>query len=70
MRKSALRICEIKGTDQLLGNGLADQRLCFCYIDKTIPLIYKSEISSLWPSSVVVQCGFVGPGHFSHDAAL
>ena len=25
----------------------ADQHLCFCYIDSTIPLLPKSEISSL-----------------------
>ena len=33
----------------------ADQRLCFRYTDSTIPLLPKSEISSLCPSSVVVQ---------------
>ena len=31
--------------------------LCFCYIDRIIPLLPKSEISSLWPSSVAVQPG-------------
>ena len=35
MRKPAFCICE------------ADQRLCFRYIDSTIPLLSKSEISSL-----------------------
>ena len=25
----------------------ADQRLCFCYMDSTIPLLAESEISSL-----------------------
>ena len=40
-----------------LGNHEADQRLCFRYIDSTIPLLSKSEISSLWPSSVDVQPG-------------
>ena len=34
-------------TDQLCGNREADQRLCFCYKDITIPLLPKSEISSL-----------------------
>ena len=33
----------------------ADQHLCFHYTDSTIPLLPKSEISSLQPSSVVVQ---------------
>ena len=34
-----------------------DQRLCFRYIDTTIPLLYKSEIKSFKPSSVAVQPG-------------
>ena len=36
---------------------LADQCLCFRYIDSTIPLLSKSEISRLKPSSVAVQPG-------------
>ena len=47
MRKPALRICENKDADQLPGNREADQRLCFRYTDSTIPLLSKSEISSL-----------------------
>ena len=39
--------------------GEADQRLRFRYIDNTIPLRSKSEISSLYPSSVAVA---VQPG--------
>ena len=35
----------------------ADQRLCFRYIDSTIPLLPKSKISSLEPSSVAKQSG-------------
>ena len=35
----------------------ADQRLSFPYIDSTIPLLSKSEISSLKPFSVAVQLG-------------
>ena len=48
-----------KGTDQLCGysNRAADQRLCFDYKDSTIPLLPKSEISSLQPSRVAVQPG-------------
>ena len=57
MRKPAFCICENKDADQLRGNREADQRLCFRYIDRTIPLLPKSEISSLWPSSVAVQPG-------------
>ena len=48
---------ENKDTDQLRGNREADQGLCFRYMDSTIPLLPKSEISSLQPSSVVVQPG-------------
>ena len=47
MRKPAFCICEIKDADQLRGDREADQRLCFRYIDSTIPLLSKSEILSL-----------------------
>ena len=57
MRKPAFCICENKDPDQLRGNREADQRLCFRYMDSTIPLLPKSEISSLQPYSVVVQPG-------------
>ena len=57
MRKPAFCICENKDADQLRGNREADQRLCFRYTESTIPLLPKSEISSLWPSSVAVQTG-------------
>ena len=50
-------ICENKDADQLRGNLEADQRLYFRYIDSTIPLLSKSEISRLYPSSVAVQPG-------------
>ena len=57
MRKPTFCICENKDADQLCGNCEADQRLCFRYLDSMIPLLSKSEISSLWPSSVAVQHG-------------
>ena len=57
VRKLAFCICENKDADQLRGNREADQRLCFRYIDSIIPLLPKSEISSLQPSSMVVQPG-------------
>ena len=57
MRKLAFCKCENKDADQLRNNCTADQRLCFRYMDSTIPLLPKSEISSLWPSSVAVQPG-------------
>ena len=53
-RKPTLCICH---ADQFRGNREADQRLCFRYIDSTIPLLSKSEISNLEPSSVAVQPG-------------
>ena len=55
VRKPAFCICENKDADQLRGNRKADQRLCFRYVDSIIPLLHKSEISSLQPSSVAVQ---------------
>ena len=57
MRKPIFYICENKGSDQLRSNSTADQRLCFRYIDCTIPLLPKSRISSLLPSSVAAQLG-------------
>ena len=57
MRNPTFCICENKDTDQLRGNRETDQRLCFCYIDRTIPLLSKSEISSLLQSCVAVQPG-------------
>ena len=47
MRKPAFCICENKDADQLRGNCETDQRLCFRYRDSTIPLLPKSEISSV-----------------------
>ena len=47
VRKPAFCICENKDADQLRGNREADQRLCFRHTDSTIPLLPKSEISSL-----------------------
>ena len=61
MRKPFFCICENKDADQLRGKREADQRLCFRYTDSTIPLLPKSEISSLylrWLYSPV----FVGSG--------
>ena len=47
MRKTAFCICEKTGVDQLDGDHIADQHLSFCHIDGTIPLLPKSEVSSL-----------------------
>ena len=55
MGNPTICISENKGADQLRSNCEADQRLCFRYTDSTIPLLSKSKISSLYPSSVTVQ---------------
>ena len=47
MRKPMFCICENKDADQLRGNREADQRLCFSYLDSTMPLLPKYKISSL-----------------------
>ena len=52
MRTPAFCICKNEDTDQLDGNRVTDPRVCFRYTDSTIPLLPKSEISSLQPSSV------------------
>ena len=57
MRKSGFCLCDDKGPDQLRSYCEADQRLCLRYTDSTIPLLSKSGISSLYPSSVLVQLG-------------
>ena len=57
MRKPDFFICENKDADQLRGNREADQRLCFRYMDSTIPLLSEFEISSLKPYSGIAQPG-------------
>ena len=39
MRKPTICMGKNKAADQLRGNREADQRLCFCYTDSTIPLL-------------------------------
>ena len=41
MRKPAFCICENKDADQVRGNREAVQRLCFRYIDSTVPILSK-----------------------------
>ena len=71
MKKAVFCICENK-----LGrsNREADQRLCFRNTVRTIHLLPKFEISSLFQSSVAEQpglCWMVGnpEDRFSHDEA-
>ena len=61
--KTAFCICENKDANQLRGGREADQRLCFHYIGITIPLLPKSETSSHYLSSVVIQPGLYQTGH-------
>ena len=55
LRKPAFANVKNKDADHLHGNCEANQCFCFCYNYSTIPLLPKSEISSLKPSSAVVQ---------------
>ena len=41
-------------TDLLHGNRPADQRLCFCYIDSTIPLL--SKLKKFKPLAIFCAC--------------
>ena len=52
MRIPAFCICENKDADQLCANREADKRLCFRYLDSTIPLLSK-----LLPSPEAVHPG-------------
>ena len=60
MGKPAFCIYENKGADQLGSTCAADQHLCFCYTESTIPLLPTFEISShlLWLYRPV----YIGPG--------
>ena len=58
MGKPTICISKNKGAGQLR----IDQRLCFRYMDSTLSLLLKSEISSLQPSSVLVQLGLCQTG--------
>ena len=62
IRKPTFCICENKDVDQLRGNREADRHLCFRYIDSTIPLRSKSEISmcTAWLMSDLVGNQNVG----------
>ena len=73
MRKPDFCICENKDADQLRGNRQADQRLCFRYTDSTVPLLSKSEISSLFCGGCTARflSDLVGnpEDRFSHNEA-
>ena len=73
MRNTTFCICENKDADQLRGNRKADQRLCFCYIDKSLyflnPKFQASSNRLKLYSPVCVGPGRKAEGWFSHDAA-
>ena len=54
MRKPDFCICENKYADQLRGYREADQRLCFRYIDSTIPLLFL--IRNFKPLTIFCDC--------------
>ena len=70
MRKPDFCICENKDTDQLRGNCEADQRLCFHYMDSTIPLLSKT-LAIFCGCTDRFVCDLVGnpEDRFSHNEA-
>ena len=71
LEKTNVCRCENKDADQLRGNRKADQRLCFRYLDSTIPLQFPASSHLQWLYSLVC----VRPGQnpncwFSHSGAL
>ena len=61
MRKPAFCICENKDADQLRGNRKADQRLCFCYIVRSLYFLYTKFQASSHPVWLHSRVG-VRPG--------
>ena len=57
-RKPDFCLCENKGADQLHSYCEADQRFCFRYTDIAIPLLSKSKLSNLYPSTGLVQASW------------
>ena len=57
MGKPTIGIGENQSADQLRGNREADQRHYLRNSDSTIPVLLKSEISSFWLFSMLVQVG-------------
>ena len=74
MRKPTFFICENKDADQLRGDREADQRLCFHYMDSTIPLLPNPKFQASSHLLYLYSLVCVGQGRkperwFSHDAA-
>ena len=62
MRNTAFCIFENKGADRLSGNRTADQRLCFGYVESTIPLPTESKIQASRNLLLLYSKVCVGPG--------
>ena len=54
MREPTFCICDNKGTDQLPGNRKADQHLCSCYRNSSVPLL--SKIQNFQPMASFYAC--------------
>ena len=73
-KTNILHTCVNKDADQLRGNREADQRLCFRYIDCTIPLLFNPKFHASSHFLQLYSLIYDGPGPkpecwFSHDAA-
>ena len=71
MTKPDFCLCENKGADQFRSNCEADQRLCFRYMDRTIPL-HSKPLTTFYDCTYRPVC--VGHGRntncwFSHAKA-
>ena len=55
MRKPAIAYAKNKGTNELRSYCAADQRLCFDYMNSTVPIPPKSKIAHhpVWLHSLV-----------------
>ena len=69
MRKPDCCMCENKDADQRRGDREADQRLCFRYMDSTIPLLSKSEIFCGCTARFVSDLVRNPEDRFSHNEA-
>ena len=67
MRKPDFCICENKDADQLRSNCAADQRLCFRYTDRTIPLLPICEVSSTEMFSYLSRIPLIKEMYTMHD---
>ena len=72
MRKPAICICENKDADQLRGNREADrdreadQRLCFRYLNSTIPVLLNTKFQASSHFQYLYSLVCVGPGQNQH----